>query len=81
MGFIKFINHNLYIYVFATLQRTLSYVEETIKNILLLGIDDQNTMYVFAFKQEIYREKENVYMHGKLDLWPMYLYNVLNLMW
>ena len=50
MGFIKFINHILYIYVFETFLYTLSYVDEKIKNILVLDIESQNTTYVIVVK-------------------------------
>ena len=50
MGFTKFIYHILYIHVFETLLCGLSYVEEEIKNILILDIDDQNTTCVVASK-------------------------------
>jgi hypothetical protein len=50
MGFAKFINHVLYVYVFKILLYAMSYVNERSKNIFILDIDDQNTAYIFALK-------------------------------
>jgi hypothetical protein len=50
IGFTKFIEHNLYIYVFKFLLYTLSFCQGGYENIPILKNDDQNTKQIFASK-------------------------------
>ena len=45
MGFTKFINHSLNIYVFEISLYLLSYVKKKTKSIFILDIGDQNTTF------------------------------------